>query len=59
MGNYSFKICPECGGQMLLLPKCACEKGACSLVTYIWICMKCGKEISQGDLNEKEKGKEK
>lgn len=46
MGNTNYKICPDCGGNMLCLPKGGCdEEGGMCFLEYVWICTSCGKEL--------------
>jgi len=44
------KICPNCGNEMIYLPKGICEDcGISCPIEYLWICFKCGKEIEEGE----------
>jgi len=43
------KKCPDCGTEMIYIPKNSCSISGCKNVSWVWICMECGKEIEENE----------
>jgi len=41
------KKCPECGAKMIYIRKGSCSISSCKNVSWVWICLECGKEIEE------------